>query len=494
MQFLDKFFGNIFLRMNYANSAEFEKKYTLICLQRGRLFKWVTFFACLFSLYLDLILNKDGAIDALYRRVLLSVHIAGLALSLVYIIIYSALKRSQQYRFSRASKATVISDMFLSLLAGAILSLNSQRFTGNIDAYILMVFAVALVIPMYPKWVVGIYGVVHLFFLIALSSFQHGNAIIIKQSNSTTIVLVALVVFIVLYKNNVSNFLNEERLREGKATFTRLFETNPFPLLISSFEDGRILNANQKAMLYFGVQKEQLSTLTHKELYKNASDVDIIHEMLRANTVLNNYMAEQKTLTGEAKHSMASYELIDYMGEKSILIGVTDLAQIKRMEHELTIHASMDILTGIFNRRVGMDLIRKRYEMTKREGGGFILCFIDLDNLKMVNDKFGHLEGDAFIIHTCRIIKEEVNPNDIIFRYGGDEFMIVFHDDDDRAADQTCRRLADKFEALNRSNFKPYPINASMGIFSYKSEMNLNLEQIIEIVDKNMYSNKMAKK
>ena len=164
------------------------------------------------------------------------------------------------------------------------------------------------------------------------------------------------------------------------------------------------------------------------------------------------------------------------------------------MEHELTIHASMDILTGIFNRRVGMDLIRKRYEMTKREGGGFILCFIDLDNLKMVNDKFGHLEGDSFIIHTCRIIKEEVNPKDIIFRYGGDEFMIVFHDDDERAADQTCRRLADKFEALNRSNFKPYPINASMGIFSYKSEMNLNLEQIIEIVDKNMYSNKMAKK
>lgn len=494
MRSLSVFLKNMFFNMNFPNRADFEKKYMLICLQRGRLLKWVTVFVCLFSLSLDMILKKDSTIDTLYLRILISIHLISLVLSFVYIIIYSVLKRSQKYRFSKISKAVILSDIFLCLLVGAVLSLNSQRFTGNTDAYMLVIFAVALVVPMYPKWVMGIYGFIHLFFLIALSTLSHNNAVIVKQFNSTSSVFVALVLFTVLYKYNVINFVNEEKLKEGKATFTRLFEANPFPLMISNFEDGRVLYVNQKAMLYYALQKEQLDALNHKDLYVNPSDTDIIQEMLRTNGTVNNYMAEQKTLSGEVKRSMLNYDLIDYCAEKSILMGVADITQIKRLEHELTIHASMDILTGVYNRRIGMDLIKKRHAMADREGTGFILCFIDLDNLKMVNDRFGHPEGDVFIIHACRTIKEELNPKDIIFRYGGDEFMIIFHDDDEQAANQMCRRLMERFDALNRAHYKPYPVNASMGIFAYKSEMDLEPEQIIDIVDKNMYNNKLAKK
>jgi diguanylate cyclase (GGDEF)-like protein len=494
VQIFYKLSRSLFLNTEFKNNAEFKKKYTIISLQRGKLFKWVTFFVCLFSLYLDLLLNRDSAIDILYRQILISTHLVAVVLSLVYIIVYSMLKQSQRYRFSRISKAVIISDMFLSLLTGAILSLNSQRFTGNIDAYMLVVLAVALVIPMYPKWVLGIYGFIHIFFLIAFSFCYHNHTVVIKQFNSTTMVLVALVLFIVLYKYNVKNFLNEERLKEDKATFIKLFETNPFPLMISNFEDGRIQYANHRAMLFYDMQKGQLTAANHKDLYKNVSDVNIIYELLKTNGIVDNYVVEQKTLSGRIKRPIVNYELIDYFGEKSILIGVADIAEIKRMEHELTVHASVDILTGVFNRRVGMNLIRKRYETVKREDGGFILCFIDIDNLKMVNDKFGHLEGDSFIIDVCRIIKEEIKPNDLIFRYGGDEFMILFNDDDEHEIDRICHRLAGRFEALNKNNYKPYPINASMGIFSYKPEMNLDLEQIIEIVDKNMYNNKLAKK
>ena len=72
--------------------------------------------------------------------------------------------------------------------------------------------------------------------------------------------------------------------------------------------------------------------------------------------------------------------------------------------------------------------------------------------------------------------------------------MILFSDDDEQEIDRTCHRLAERFEALNKNNYKPYSISASMGIFAYKPEMNLDLEQIIEIVDKNMYNNKLTKK
>ena len=494
LRFFNELSKSLFFRADFKNYAEFERKYILISLQRGRLFKWVTLFVSAYSLYLDLLLSRDVAVDILYRQTLMMVHITAIVLSLVYIIAYILLEKSQHCRFPRIAKAVILSDMFLSLLTSALLSLNSQRFAGNMDAYILVVLVVALVIPLYPKWVLGIYSFVHISFLIAFLSFFDNNVAAIKLFNTTTIVLAAAVLFIVLYKSNVKNFLNEEMLKEDRATFAKLFETNPFPLMISKFGDGKIQYANRRAMLFYEIPKEKLGMLHHGELYQNASDVDIIYNLLETDGIVNGYIAEQRTLSGRIKSPVVNYELIEYFGEKSILIGVADIEEIKRMEHELTIHASIDILTGVLNRRVGMELIRKRHEMSKHENRGFILCFIDMDNLKMVNDQFGHLEGDSFIIEICRIVKEEIEPNGAIFRYGGDEFIILFNDDDDSKADGICHRIAERFDALNKAAYKPYPINASMGMFSYKPEMNLELEQIIEIVDKNMYQAKLQKK
>jgi len=482
-----------FFNADPENNMEFKKKYTFITLQRGRLFAVITIIACLYSLYLDLILYKDSSVDILYRQNLLFVHIAGLVLSLVYFIVYNVLLKLQRHPAFRIAKAVVVSNVFLSLLTAALLSLNSQRFTGNIDAYFLMVFAIALIIPMYPRWILGVYGFVHILFLIALSAFFDNNTIPIKQFNSTTIVLTAMVLFMVLYRYNVKNFLNEQMLKEDKANLIKLFEINPFPLIISGFKDGKIQYANNKALLFYEIPKERLHALNNKDLYKNASDLDVIYKTLGIDGRVSDYVVEQRTVSGEIKRPIVNYELIDYFGKKSVLSGVVDIAEIKRMEHELTIHASTDVLTGVLNRRVGMDLVRKRYEAAQRENGGFSLCFIDVDNLKAVNDRFGHLEGDSLILEICGIIKEEMKPDDIIFRYGGDEFMILCGADE-HEIDTTCHRIAQRFEALNKEDYKPYPIDASTGIFSYKPEMDLTLEQIIETVDKKMYDNKLKKK
>jgi diguanylate cyclase (GGDEF)-like protein len=474
--------------------VEFKKKYTAISLQRGKLFIWVTFFIAWYSLFTDLILKRDNTIDLGYRQNLLAMHVAILVLSIVYIIAYNTLERSEKYRFSGIAKFVVLSHMFLTLLVGAVLAVNSQRFTGNIEVYVLVILAVALVVPMYPRWVLGIYGMVHISFLIVLSALFKNNSILIKQFNSTAIVFVSLVLFLMLYQNNVKNFLAEEMLREDKATFIKLFETNPFPLMIFRFADGKILYANQKAMLFYEIPEDQLSTLNHNDLYKDISDLHVIRKMIEINEKVNDYMVEQKTTTGKIKRLVINYELIDYFGEKSILSGVADIAEIKRIEHELTIHASTDILTGVLNRRVGMDLVRRRYETVGRESGQFTLCFIDIDDLKAVNDQYGHLEGDSLITVVCRIIGEEINPNDVLFRYGGDEFVVLFGDEEKQQIDQISRRIAKRYEDLNQNHYKPYFINATMGTFTYQSEMNLDLEQIIEIVDRNMYNNKLRKK
>lgn len=158
LRFFDKISKSLFWEMDFKNNLEFQRKYIILSLQRGKLFKWVIFIIILYSFYLDLTLHKDNNIDVIYRQNLMNLHIIVLILSLVYIAIYKLLENRERYRFSYIVKAVIISDMFLTILIAAILSLNSQRFSGNIDAYIITVLAVALVIPMYPKWALGIYG------------------------------------------------------------------------------------------------------------------------------------------------------------------------------------------------------------------------------------------------------------------------------------------------------------------------------------------------
>lgn len=488
MQF-HRFVGSLFLDTDFKNSTEFKRKYTAVSLQRAKIFKWVTFAINGYSLYLDVLLHRAGTVDALYRQNLLAVHIAGLVLSLAYILVYVMIERSDQCRFSRVAKATIISDLFLTLSVAAFLSLNSHRYIANNDSYITVVLVTALVIPMYPKWVLGIYGVVHISFLIALSWFCKNDTIPIELFNSTTTVLIAIVLFLTLYRYNVKNFLSEEMLKEDKSTFIKLFEISPFPLVISRFGDGKIQYINQRALQFYGAQKEQLEALHHRDFYKNASDLDVICKTLEVAGRVNNYEVEQKTVQGQTKHAIVSYELINYFGENSILSGVADIAEIRRMEKELTIYASTDMLTGVLNRRVGMDLLRKRFEAAKNKKEEFNLGFFDIDHLKMVNDTFGHLEGDSLIIDICKIIREEIENDDIMFRYGGDEFMVLFHNGQEQVS-EACSRIAERFEILNKNHYRPYPVNASMGVFSYKPEMDLSLEQMIETVDRNMYQNK----
>lgn len=494
LQFFYKIAKSLFLNMNFKNSLEFERKYIILSLQRGKLFKWVIFIISFYSFYLDFTLHKDNSVDIIYRQNLMNMHIIILILSLAYIVIYKLLENAEQYKFSYIAKGVIFSDMFLTILIASILSLNSQRFTGNIDAYIMIILAVALVVPIYPKWVLGIYCLNHIFFLIGLSYFCKNNTAIIKQSNSTTTVVVALVLFLIMYRYNVKNFLNEEMLKEDKLTFIKLFEINPFPLLISRFEDGKIQYINHKAMLFYDIQKERVDALNHKHLYKSVSDLSVIYKMLEINGKVDDYVVEQKTLSGQIKCAIVNYELVDYFGEKSILSGVADITEIKRIENELKLHASTDVLTGVLNRRVGIDIIKRKFETAKHEKEEFNLCFFDIDNLKLVNDRFGHLEGDSLITDVCIVIREEIKPNDIIFRYGGDEFMILFDNKCEHEIKKTCCSIGERFEALNRDNHKPYFINASIGVCSHKPEMNLTLEQIIEMADKDMYNNKLKRK
>lgn len=102
-----------------------------------------------------------------------------------------------------------------------------------------------------------------------------------------------------------------------------------------------------------------------------------------------------------------------------------ELRRLKSLTADLTVHALTDPLTGVANRRGLMDRLERMLDRAKREHETVMVAFIDLDGFKCINDQHGHEAGDLFLCQMARKLSESIRANDVIGRYGGDEFVII---------------------------------------------------------------------
>lgn len=138
-----------------------------------------------------------------------------------------------------------------------------------------------------------------------------------------------------------------------------------------------------------------------------------------------------------------------------------------------------DSLTGLKNRRM-IDKTFKEIQNKK-----FSLILLDIDNFKKVNDDFGHLIGDEILVKISELLKYNVNSNDIIGRWGGEEFIIICKNTHLEEAEQLALRLKNLIE---NENFKVSKITASFGITEAKN--NQDLKDILADADKALYKAK----
>jgi diguanylate cyclase (GGDEF)-like protein len=153
--------------------------------------------------------------------------------------------------------------------------------------------------------------------------------------------------------------------------------------------------------------------------------------------------------------------------------------------------ANKDDLTGILNRRGFLEKAQEELNRAKRFKRPFSLAFIDLDNFKEVNDKFGHKAGDELLKMVAGEIRESIRMTDQVGRMGGDEFAVLFVESDQDsavAAFQKCHTLLSEKIALQE-----WPVSLSAGVITYTNS-NLSLTQLIEKADEWMYHVKQSGK
>ncbi len=171
----------------------------------------------------------------------------------------------------------------------------------------------------------------------------------------------------------------------------------------------------------------------------------------------------------------------------------TDISYQKIYEEKLTRYASLDTMTGAYNREWGYKLI---YEMSTRsqiEQKDVSLVFIDLDGLKRVNDNFGHSAGDDMITRIVDVIQARVRKSDVVCRWGGDEFIVLLQCPLE-TAESIMKDVTAKLDQLNNALQLPYKLSISYGITLLNSDEDASIDAIISRADGLMYRNKISKK
>jgi len=154
----------------------------------------------------------------------------------------------------------------------------------------------------------------------------------------------------------------------------------------------------------------------------------------------------------------------------------------------------IDELTALYNRRGFLTFTHQHLKVANRNKKGMFLVFVDLDNMKWINDNLGHREGDLALIETASILRETFRDSDIIARIGGDEFAVLAIEAQKNSADIIVSRLHQNFKTHNETGNTRFKLSASLGIAHYDPEHPSSIDSLLAEADMYMYEEKRRKK
>lgn len=156
--------------------------------------------------------------------------------------------------------------------------------------------------------------------------------------------------------------------------------------------------------------------------------------------------------------------------------------------------AITDDLTGLLNRRGYMLLGEQKLKDAPRYQQNIGILYIDIDNLKQINDNHGHEWGDLSISGVSDILKSVCRPSDIIARIGGDEFAVLILVSGQSELNDLAQSIRERYSALSASNPELELTDISIGQHFAKSDQELDLPSLISLADGEMYKVKNARK
>jgi two-component system cell cycle response regulator len=163
-----------------------------------------------------------------------------------------------------------------------------------------------------------------------------------------------------------------------------------------------------------------------------------------------------------------------------------------RLQKNLQNLSLLDDLTGLYNRRGFLALAEQHLRMIQRKGAA-LLIYLDLDDLKLINDSYGHLEGNRALIVTANVLRACFRQSDILARLGGDEFCVLMTDAVQDSSHQVRKRLQQRTDFINALSSWNFRLSLSVGIADVPVVHQPSLDHLLRIADTHMYAEKRKK-
>ena len=291
----------------------------------------------------------------------------------------------------------------------------------------------------------------------------------------------------------------EEREREyidaieSQRLFSKAFETMQLGVTIADLK-GRIIFTNQAEADMHGYETEELI----------GQDVRIFAPQNLWHPMTAKQVASMKRWKREStnKHKDGTLFPVQLMSDvvtdlKGRPVGVIttceDITERKRLEEKLHAFSYTDELTGLYNRRGFFALAHQHLKLAKRQKTEIYILYADLDNLKKINDTFGHQVGDLALVDIANIFRSTFRESDLIARIGGDEFVVFLIEIIKENIEIVMARLKKNLKNYNRKAGSGYSLSISTGMTWYDPEHPCSIDELLAQGDRLMYEQKRKK-
>ncbi len=292
----------------------------------------------------------------------------------------------------------------------------------------------------------------------------------------------------------------EMALRENEVKYRTLFETAQAAIFLVS--DDRLIDCNSHTLKMFGCTRDQFKgkivfdfSPTYQLDGRDSKEKAL--GKIKAALQGEQQMFEWKhiRLDGTPFDAEVSLNRIKIGSEFFLQVIVRDITIQKQAEEALKAMSLVDDLTGLYNRRGFLTLAGQELKVANRMKRGVFLLFTDLDDLKGINDTFGHVEGDQALKETARILKETFRDPDILARIGGDEFVVLaIEGASEVGPGLLVERLRKNLDDHNQKLIRAYRLSLSMGVVGYDPERPVPIDSLLIQADRLMYLDKQRKK
>jgi len=267
--------------------------------------------------------------------------------------------------------------------------------------------------------------------------------------------------------------------------------------LIEEFSDG-VINFVNTAL----VKREDIREYFYEFIgYEDDIETLIDEKSFELNTVnkedfyINIYIKRLKSeenfiiLIEDITENIVSQQRVwqDRNNKELIIKEITHDIKLQKISNKkLSNIAQKDDLTKLLN-RLGLDNRLNNLIKFQKE---FILMFLDLDNFKYVNDHYGHHYGDILLCEVSKRLKESIDSDSILARYGGDEFIIILFDVDITGSELIAKRIIKRIREIYIIEYEKINIGVSIGIIKVEDTNILTKDKLIDKADEAMYISK----